>query len=199
MNASILVKVSARPSYATPSNYGLAGALQAEVDAQFRLYRRTGLPLGFLSGRGGLHLHPALFRLIRRYHESWKIRAVRCTHDPIMTHLRVKPGRSFGHLTRGLVLRWFDLWARPSLARRGIATTQYTLGYLAEGRVDTGYLLDLFDQLPPGDYEVRCLPDEEENPEELAMLTSPELREGLRRGESRSFATRISERSAGWV
>lgn len=160
-------------------NPRLRGPLQAEVDAQLRLFRRTGLPLGFISGRCGLHLHPAVFDLIRRYHEAWNIRSVRATHDPVLTHLRLQLGRSWRNIPRGLLLRYFDRHARTALVQRGISMPHHLLGSLTENRIDLDYLLDMLEQLPPGTYEVSCQPDEEEHAEELAALLSPELKEML--------------------
>ncbi len=160
-------------------NPRLRGALQAEVDAQLRLFRRTGLPLGFISGRRGLHLHPAVFDLIRRYHEAWNIRSVSATHDPVLTHLRLQLRRTWRNVPRGLLLRYFDRHARTALVRRGVSMPDHLLGSLAEDRIDLDYLLDMLEQLPPGTYEVCCQPDEEEHAEELAALLSPELKEML--------------------
>ena len=160
-------------------NPRLRHALQAEVDAQFRLFRRTGLPLGFVSGRRGLHLHPTIFSFLRRYYQSWKVTAIQATRDPVMTHLRVEPGRTWSRVPRGVVGRSFDRWARPSLERRGLKTTDYVLGYLAEDRIDEDYLFRMLDQLPPGTYEVRCQPDEEAHADELELLVSPTLKAGL--------------------
>jgi len=91
----------------------------------------------------------------------------------------VEPGRTWSRVPRGLVGRSFDRWARPSLERRGLKTTDYVLGYLAEDRIDEDYLFRMLDQLPPGTYEVRCQPDEEAHADELELLVSPTLKAGL--------------------
>jgi len=161
-------------------NPQLKGALQAEVDAQIRIFRRTGLTLGFLAGRGGLHLHPAIYTLIRRYHEAWKIRAVRATHDPILTNLRLQFGRTWRRVPQGLLMRYFDRRARLLLVRRGLGMTNSVLGQMAKGRVDLEYLLEMLVELPPGSYEVCLNPDEENHADELAALVSSELKELIR-------------------
>ena len=160
-------------------NPRLKSALQAEVDAQIRLYRRMGLPLGFVSGRGGMHLHPVVYGFIRRYHEAWKIRAVRATHDPVLTHLRLFPGRSLANLPLGLLMRHFDRVARPLLVRRGIGLTDAVLGTMARGRLDVDYLLTMLEELPPGTYEVCLNPDTDELADELELLLNPELKQFL--------------------
>lgn len=158
-------------------NPRLKSALQAEVDAQIRLYRRMGLPLGFVSGRGGLHLHPVVYGFIRRYHDAWKIRAIRATHDPVLTHLRLFPGRSLGNVPLGLLMRHFDQGARPLLVRRGICMTDAVLGTMAGGNMDVDYLLTLLEELPPGTYEVCLNPDTDEHRDELELLLHPDLKQ----------------------
>ncbi|MBN9693367.1 MAG: ChbG/HpnK family deacetylase [Verrucomicrobia bacterium] len=157
-------------------NPQLKSALQAEVDAQIRLYRRMGLPLGFISGRGGMHLHPVVYGFIRRYHDAWKIRAIRATHDPVLTHLRLFPGRSLSNVPMGLLMRYFDQGARPLLLRRGICMTDAVLGTMASGSMDLDYLLTLLEELPPGTYEVCLNPDTDEHGDELELLLNPELK-----------------------
>ena len=55
--------------------------IKQEMDAQFRAFAATGIPMDHLNGHLHFHLHPTVFGLIRRHWRHWNIRAVRLTRD----------------------------------------------------------------------------------------------------------------------
>jgi chitin disaccharide deacetylase len=162
-------------------NRDLDHFLKQEVDAQFREFRMAGLQLDHLNGHLHFHLHPTIFNHIKRHYRTWGISAMRLTREPLLINLRLAFGRYFYRLSHAFIFDQLSANAAPSLERRDIKHADYTFGLLQDGRLTEKYLLRLIDNLWPGTFEIFCHPDEEEHAHELAALTSPRVKELIRR------------------
>jgi hopanoid biosynthesis associated protein HpnK len=161
-------------------NPRLHGAIKAEMDAQMRVYRMAGLPLTFVAGRHGFHLHPAAFKHLRRHYHNWHVTAVRSTHDPVLTNLRVAFLATAPRALRGLIYRHFGKRARPPMERRGLLSPDRAFGTMARDNMDEDYLVRILQELHPGTFEFFCQPDETEHVHELEALLSPRVKEVIR-------------------
>jgi chitin disaccharide deacetylase len=158
----------ARPSLREP--------LRAEIHAQFRRFRATGLPLDHVNGHLHLHLHPTVFRILMADAAVLRLERVRLTFDPFWLNLRVAPGHLFYRLTHALIFHLLSLRARPVLRRRAFRHTRAVFGLLQNARVNEAYVSRLLPRLPAGDSELYSHPSLDEFREEFDALVSPRVR-----------------------
>lgn len=158
-------------------NRALHVHLKQEVDAQIRIFRTHGLKMDHLSGHVHFHLHPTVFRIIKRHAHSWGLRAVRVTRDPLFRHLGGGGGRPVSAAWHALLLKLLCRKVPLSLARRGIRYTDAVFGLHQSGRITESYLVRLLEGLGPGTYELYAHPDESEYRRETDALCSPKVRQ----------------------
>lgn len=155
-------------------------SLRQEVDAQFREFRLTKLPLDHVNGHLNFHLHPTVFRILKRHAADWGIRAMRLTHDPLGLNLRIAFGRYFYRISHAFIFAWLSRRARPSLLRRRIRHADRVFGLLQNDRITEAYLLRLLGSIGPGTYELYAHPDEEDHAHETEALCSPRVKDLIR-------------------
>jgi len=160
-------------------NSKIRPSLRQEIDAQFREFRLTGLPLDHLNGHCNLHLHPTIFAIVKRHTRDWGVRSIRVTNDPLLLNLRIAAGRYLYRLFHALVFSRLSARARPSLERRGVFQTDHVFGLLQHGRITEKYLLRLLEELRPGNYELYAHPDDQEHAGETEALCSPRVRQRI--------------------
>jgi hopanoid biosynthesis associated protein HpnK len=154
----------------------LRDELEAEISAQFRKFKETGLVLDHVNGHLNIHLHPVVFRILMRQAKSWGIKHLRLVRDPLRTSIKTTRGRWLYRLSHALVFSWLSGWALPKLKAAGIRHTHSVFGLLQNGRVNEDYLLRLLPLLAPGESEIYSHPSTNAAPEELAALTSGKVK-----------------------
>jgi chitin disaccharide deacetylase len=156
---------------------GLRAQLRAEVHAQFRKFRETGLPLDHVNGHLHLHLHPTIFRILMTDADQLGISRVRLTRDPFWLNLRLASGHFAYRALHAMLFGPLAAAAGPQLGRRGFRHTDWVFGLLQNARVDESYLLKLLAQLPSGDSELYSHPSLDEFRNEFEAWISPRVRE----------------------
>jgi chitin disaccharide deacetylase len=156
---------------------GLRPQLRAEIHAQFRRFRETGLPLDHVNGHLHLHLHPAVFRILMADAEQLGFNRVRLTFDPFWLSLRLASGHLAYRALHAILFQPLAAAARPVLDRRGFRHTDRVFGLLQNARVDETYLLRLLMRLPAGDSELYSHPSLDEFKNEFEAWISPRVRE----------------------
>lgn len=155
---------------------GLREELRAEIHAQFEKFGRSGLLLDHVNGHLHLHLHPVVFRLLMVEAETFGIRRLRLTFDPLWLNLRVASGHLAYRALHVAIFHPLSARARPALRRRGIRHTRAVFGLLQNARVDEGYVSRLLPELPAGDSELYSHPSLDEFRNEFEALVSPRVR-----------------------
>ncbi|KAB2663011.1 MAG: ChbG/HpnK family deacetylase [Verrucomicrobia bacterium] len=155
-------------------------SLRQEVDAQFREFRLTKLPMDHVNGHLNFHLHPTIFRMLKRHASDWGIRAMRLTRDPLGLNLKLSFGRYFYRLSHAFIFAWLSRQAGPSLVRRRIRHADHVFGLLQNGRITEEYLVRLLERIGPGNYELYAHPDEDKHAHETEALCSPRVKEMVR-------------------
>ena len=150
--------------------------IEAEMDAQFALFRRTGLELDHVNGHLHLHLHPVVFRLLMKHSTRWGVKRIRLTRDAFWLNARIAPGEWLYRTSHAVIFHALSLWARGEVVKRGLKHTPWVFGLLQNGRVDEPYILKLLAELPPGDAELFSHPGIDEFPREAAALVSPAVK-----------------------
>jgi hopanoid biosynthesis associated protein HpnK len=167
-------------------------AARAEIAAQFKAYRKTGLALGHLDGHWHCHQHPAILALAIAAGLPLGLRAVRVPYEPYGFSRRVaggglQPGRLahvVGHYPLALAMR-------RRIRAAGLRCNDAFFGKNDAGAVTETMLLATVAELPPGVTEAGLhpatghwsephnLPQDWQPAAELAALTSPALRQAI--------------------
>jgi len=153
--------------------------LRAEIHAQFKKFRDTGLPLDHVNGHLHLHLHPTVFGILMEDAEELGIRHLRLTRDCFARSRRMARGRWLYRATHALIYARLSQRAREPLRRRGIRHAQMTFGLLQDSRVDEDYILKLLPELPPGDSELYSHPSLDKFKHEFEALVSPRVKDQI--------------------
>jgi hopanoid biosynthesis associated protein HpnK len=155
----------------------LRGQLHAEIHAQFKKFRDTGLPLDHVNGHLHLHLHPTVFRILMNDAEELGIRHLRLTREPFWMDVPLASGRRLYRFTHAAIYFWLSWLAQARLRRKNIRHTQRVFGLLENDRVDEAYVLKLLPILPGGDSELYSHPSLDKFKHEFDTLISPRVKE----------------------
>ncbi len=158
--------------------------LAAEIEAQFRAFAATGLPLGHADAHKHMHLHPVVGRLMIAIGRRFGLKRLRVPAEP--------PGviAALGRSPR-LAPRALHAWAqllRVQARRAGLESDDQVFGLAWSGHMTLPRVLGLLGRLPPGSTEIyfhpACRPDPAlealmpgyEHEAELAALLDPAVR-----------------------
>jgi hopanoid biosynthesis associated protein HpnK len=179
--------------------------MQAEVRAQFEAFRATGLALDHVNAHKHFHLHPLILSAILAMAAEFGAPPVRCPLEPRGVLARIDGG------ARGLAAPALAPWARlqrSRLKRAGVATPDQIFGLSWSGAMTHSRLAGLIAHLPDGVTEIYTHPATSPGfagsapgylyQEELAALTSPELRRQIAAAgiDSGGFADAARRRGA---
>ena len=152
---------------------GLRKQIKAELEAQFRKFRATGLSLDHVNGHLHMHLHPVVFKILMEHAAEWGISRMRWTRDPFWLNARLASGRWFYRALHATIYQVLSAKALQSLEERGIKHTAWVFGLLQNEEVDQSYLLKLLPALPRGDVEIYSHPSTNRYKNELDALVIP--------------------------
>jgi hopanoid biosynthesis associated protein HpnK len=161
-------------------NTRLRAQLAREIEAQFKKYRVTGLPLDHVNGHLHLHLHPTVLQLVLERTQALGVRAMRLTNDPFGLNLRLAKGQWFYRLSHACVFHFLSRHAGKAMRARQVRHPAAVFGLLQSGRADEEYLCALLARLPAGDSELYSHPSLDESKAELDAFTSARAKELVR-------------------
>jgi len=169
-------------------------AARREVTAQFEAYRKTGLELGHLDGHWHCHQHPTVLAQALEIGVPMGLKALRVPYEPFGFSRRVagagKAGARLAHAVFGLPL---TLTMRMQAAAAGVAVNDCFFGKTDDGFITEELLISLAGNVPRGVTELglhpatetwggeHCPPAHWRQADELAALTSPQVREAIER------------------
>lgn len=152
-----------------------------ELAAQVERLLATGLRPWFLNGHLNIHLHPAIWPIVRRLAEHYAIPAVRLAREDLRVTLSLAPGRPVAKTAHAGIFAWLSRRAQADLG--ALQANEHVFGLLNDGAMDEAFLMGLLPRLAPGITEIYCHPatvgerppwPRRYRPEaELAALTSP--------------------------
>jgi hopanoid biosynthesis associated protein HpnK len=149
--------------------------LEQEIEAQFQLFHRTGLPLDHVNGHLHFHLHPAVYKLLLPALKKWKVQAMRVTCEPWEQNFLAEKGRWLYRISHAIIFSLLSRRSRPALRAMGIASTDFVFGLLQNSLVDAEYLLRLLPELPAGSSEIYSHPSLDEFRNEYTALVDPRV------------------------
>ena len=162
--------------------------LHAEIEAQFALFAKTGLPLDHVNAHKHFHLHPMIAGAVLKIGPRWGMEAVRVPYD--------RGGTA--------ALRWWAAQLRRRLRKAGMLVNDRCLGLAWSGALDSARMRGAVSEADEDLLEVYCHPATSDDwpghalgyryRDELFALVDPEVRRalaasGLRHGAFRDFAT----------
>ena len=160
----------------------------AEIEAQFRAFAATGLPLSHVDSHKHFHLHPTIAGLVIAIGRRFGMTRLRVPVEPMATLARVEPVRP------GLEARLAAPYARRLAARArraGLGVPDQVFGLAWSGAMTAGRMAGLIAHLPPGSSEIYAHPATAGGfagaapgyryAEELAALVSSDARAALER------------------
>jgi hopanoid biosynthesis associated protein HpnK len=166
--------------------------LAAEVEAQFKAFAATGLPLDHVNTHKHFHLHPTIAGTILRIGRAFGLNAMRVPSEPRDVLMRAEPGAA---VAPAYVTGPWSAAVRWRLGRAGVATADQVFGLHWSGAMTPERLLGLVRHLPPGVSEIYTHPAtaggfDGDCPgyayaDELAALTSPDVIAAVRASGAR--------------
>jgi chitin disaccharide deacetylase len=155
--------------------------MRAEIRAQFEAFRATGLKLDHVTAHKHFHLHPSILSAIVDLAKEFQVPAVRAPFEPTTTLARIEAKDSHLSVTAALARL-----QRARLKRAGLIAPDQVFGLAWSGAMTHSRLAGLIAHLPEGVTEIYTHPAISSHfagaatgyryEEELAALTSPELR-----------------------
>ena len=164
--------------------------IEAEIMAQIRKLQATGIQVSHLDSHKHTHMFPAVFRPMLRAAKTCGVLAVRNPFEPLLFAGTKNWKRRF----QLGILRSFRTSFRKALKESGMMTPDGCVGIIATGGLTPQNFRLLIENLPDGTWEFVTHPgytDAEldsvktrlrsSRQNELSILTSPQIRELLRR------------------
>ncbi len=162
--------------------------LAAEIEAQFRLYAQTGLPLDHVDGHYHLHLHPSALRVILPLAQRYGARGFRLPRDELWPALRWSRRQAATQVTWAAIFALLNRYVLRKMRPFPLVTTERVYGLFHSGRMEEGYVIRLLERMRASSAEFYLHPSTQPpqkpfgpNPGDLETLLSPRLREVLQR------------------
>lgn len=158
--------------------------LVAEIEAQFRAFAATGLPLDHVDSHKHMHMHPTIASVIVEVGQRFGMRAGRAPIEPRAVLRRIEPVR--GHD----IARPFATLVQRKMRRAGIKTSDHVFGLAWSGAMTRERVRGILRHLPEGVSEIYLHPATGDYPlaapgyhyqVELAALLDPLAREIIAR------------------
>lgn len=158
-------------------------SLRAEIAAQFRAYKASGLPLDHANAHKHMHLHPTVGHMLINIGREYNLRAIRVPNEPAYPNYSETP------IQMGdTALRYWTQILRFQIKKARMVTTNWCFGLAGSGHMTEKTVTKLLDNLPRGISEIYFHPATEkcaylnhlmpdyEHQEEFSALCSPQIR-----------------------
>jgi hopanoid biosynthesis associated protein HpnK len=166
---------------------GIRQQLEAEIRAQFEMFRKTGLILDHVDAHNHMHFHPTILRLIVKVGKEYGMRALRIPSEPPLPSWRASGKSPGARFASSLFLSPLVLFMRSSLRRNQILCNDHFFGLHDSGAMTEKLVGAIMKRLPEGVTELGFHPATRRCPEidrtmpnymhtkEFEALTSPSL------------------------
>jgi len=168
----------------------LRGQIRREIEAQFRKFQATGLPLDHVTVHKHYHLHPIIGAMIIEIGQKFGMKYLRVPKEPSGLIATLENGRAD--------IDFLKLWVallRIQASRAGIIGPDKVFGLKWSGALTPERLIRLLENLPSGFIEIYAHPAVTNAfcgstrgyryTDELVALLSPAVQEALQRSQFR--------------
>ena len=179
---------------------GIRKQLEAEIRAQFEVFRKTGLALDHANAHNHMHLHPTVLGLLLKVGKEYGLKAVRVPNEPPLRSWKASRKALWPRLSSWLFLYPWTALMKRRLGRAGLRCNDFLFGMTDSGAMTAGLTLRLIGNLPAGITEFcfhpatrRCAELDQTMPlyrheDELRALTSESLLQALKAAGVRRIA-----------
>ena len=129
--------------------------VRAEIEAQFKAFRATGLPLDHVNSHKHYHLHPVIAHEMLSVGQAYGMKGVRVPIEPSRVLAAVEPGRNPS--LAWIMAPWAILLARK-VRRVGMWSPDAVFGLAWSGQMTTARVAGLINRLPVGCSEIYMHP-----------------------------------------
>jgi hopanoid biosynthesis associated protein HpnK len=174
--------------------------MEAEIRAQFRAFRDTGLPLDHADAHNHMHVHPTVLGLVLGVGREFGLRAVRLPAEPALPSWRAAGSGLAARVAPAILLSPLLASMRVRMRRAGVRFNDHLFGMRDSGRMGEGLVLRQLRELPEGVSEMhfhaatrfspvleRTMPGYRHQAE-LAALLSPAVRSAIAASGARRAA-----------
>ena len=124
--------------------------MEAEIRAQFRAFRDTGLLLDHADAHNHMHLHPTLLGLMLRVGREFGLRAVRLPKEPALASWRAAGGGLAARVAPAVLLSPLLASMKGRMRRAGVRFNDHLFGMRDSGRMEEALVLRQLRELPDG-------------------------------------------------
>jgi hopanoid biosynthesis associated protein HpnK len=160
--------------------------VQAEMRAQFELFRATGLKLAHVDSHHHYHLHPTVFDIMLDLAVEYGALGIRVPWEPPLVSYRARHEGLGRRLANGIFHFHRTERMRNAIRRAGLIANDHVFGVNDSGAMDAGKVGQFIDALPPGLSEIyghpatgrwqkRPMPDHYRIEDEYHALVAPEV------------------------
>ncbi|MBS1020477.1 hopanoid biosynthesis-associated protein HpnK [Gluconobacter cerinus] len=161
-------------------------AIRREIEAQYRVFARTGLPLDHANAHKHMHLHPTVGRFLIESGLEHGLKAVRSPFEP------PEPVDAKDSIGDRALRRWIGV-LRHQIHKAGLKTNDWCFGLRWSGHMTPDHIQALIPKLPQGVSEIYFHPATAQNAMmhrfmptydqegELAALLDPGVRDAFTR------------------
>lgn len=132
--------------------------VEAEMRAQFELYRATGLPLDHVDSHHHYHLHPTVFALLVPMARDHGAKGIRIPFEPPLASWRARGDGLFDRLSTAAFHYRRAAGMRALARRHGLLVNDAMFGLFDSGAMTAERLGAYVRGLPPGLSEAYCHP-----------------------------------------
>jgi hopanoid biosynthesis associated protein HpnK len=161
--------------------------LAEELEAQFRRFIATGLPLSHVDGHLHMHLHPTVLRLLLPHAMAHGAQGLRLPRDDLWFSLGYDQSQAGRRLTWALAFGILSKYCSLRLRHMPLTVPRRVYGLMQTGRMEEAYVLRILDRLQEPSAELYFHPSTRPegerlgpNPGDLHALLSPDVRRAIK-------------------
>jgi hopanoid biosynthesis associated protein HpnK len=124
--------------------------MEAEIRAQFRAFRDTGLPLDHADAHNHMHVHPTVLGLMLRVGRESGLRAVRLPKEPALASWRAAGDGLGARVAPAVLLSPLLASMKARMRRAGVRFNDHLFGMRDSGRMEEGLVVRQLRELPEG-------------------------------------------------
>ncbi len=129
---------------------GVRRQMEAEIRAQFRAFRDTGLRLDHADAHNHMHVHPTVLGLMLRVGREFGLRSVRLPSEPALASWRAAGRGLAGRAAPAVLLSPLLASMKARMRRAGVRFNDHLFGMRDSGRMEEGLVLGQLRELPEG-------------------------------------------------
>jgi hopanoid biosynthesis associated protein HpnK len=164
-------------------------AMTDELRAQVERHLELVGYLNHIDGHLNFHVHPLFADILVDLAVEYKVPCIRLPRERVTTTLRLRQDNAARKLIESMIFRTLSRRTRRLMAARGLSSTDALFGLHQSGHLSEDYVVGVIDRIRDGTTElyfhpaadIGGIPPSPEAQLEVAILTSPRVRDAIER------------------